>query len=639
MDPRLGVGEPLERLLRSLARALRQARGVDQRADRAPVALRLPGRGVDGRVRGADRVPRHPLGAQLEALDAEPGQPGADPLRVGAGVAAARRAACRRRPRRRSRGRGPGSLAAPGRARDPRRDRARAEAVVDVDDRHARPRTRSASRAARSCRRARRRSRCWSARRSPARPRARRPPRRARRPGRRRRPRSPRAAGPRARARAGAGPRRRRPRARRPACRAARRARAPRAPPARPTSRRRRSSPARAPPARRAPTHASRARSSSSASGATPRSAARAAVVGAGHQHAAGVAVEQRACDRLDLRPASCPRRGSPPARPGAARGGCRRARSRDRETAASGPRRPRPGDVRCRHAATAGHRDARAQVARRAVALRARPRRGRPARALVDGTAGGRSRDARAGQLQRHLPDAAVRDHVGDVWYQTHGARAARAGRASGSSCASTPPRTAPSVWVDDTQVAEHEGGYTPFEADVTEHVRAGRGGPHHRRRQQRADLAVDPAGLSSRSSPTAAAAAATSTTSSTTPACTGRCGCTRTPRAHVSDVTVVTGLDGTTGIVAYRVDVDGGDGTGCASALRDADGAEVAAADGADGRRCASTDVHPWRPGRRLPVRRSTVELLATGGDARRRLPAAGRRPHRRGATARAS
>jgi beta-glucuronidase len=29
--------------------------------------------------------------------------------------------------------------------------------------------------------------------------------------------------------------------------------------------------------------------------------------------------------------------------------------------------------------------------------------------------------------------------------------------------------------VWVGDARVAEHEGGYTPFEADVTEHVRPG--------------------------------------------------------------------------------------------------------------------------------------------------------------------
>ncbi|MGZ8648010.1 MAG: sugar-binding domain-containing protein [Solirubrobacteraceae bacterium] len=29
--------------------------------------------------------------------------------------------------------------------------------------------------------------------------------------------------------------------------------------------------------------------------------------------------------------------------------------------------------------------------------------------------------------------------------------------------------------VWLDDTQVAEHEGGYTPFEADVTDIVEPG--------------------------------------------------------------------------------------------------------------------------------------------------------------------
>ena len=86
VDPRLGVGEPPERLLRSVARPLRQARGVDQRADRAPVALRLPRRRVDRGVRGADRVPAHPLRAQLEPLDAEPGQARADRLRIGAGV-------------------------------------------------------------------------------------------------------------------------------------------------------------------------------------------------------------------------------------------------------------------------------------------------------------------------------------------------------------------------------------------------------------------------------------------------------------------------------------------------------------------------------------------------------------------------
>ena len=86
VDPGLGVREPPERLLRSLARPLRQVGGVDQRADRAPVALRLPRRRADGGVRGADRVPAHLLRAELESLDAQPGQTRADRLRIGAGV-------------------------------------------------------------------------------------------------------------------------------------------------------------------------------------------------------------------------------------------------------------------------------------------------------------------------------------------------------------------------------------------------------------------------------------------------------------------------------------------------------------------------------------------------------------------------
>ncbi len=89
---------------------------------------------------------------------------------------------------------------------------------------------------------------------------------------------------------------------------------------------------------------------------------------------------------------------------------------------------------------------------------------------------------------------DAAVRDHVGDAWYQTaSGSR--RAGRASGSCCASTPRRIGPSPGSAAREVAEHEGGYTPFEADVTDVVELGRREPDHRRRRQRADLAVDPA------------------------------------------------------------------------------------------------------------------------------------------------
>ena len=54
-------------------------------------------------------------------------------------------------------------------------------------------------------------------------------------------------------------------------------------------------------------------------------------------------------------------------------------------------------------------------------------------------------------------------------------------AGTASGSSLHFESATHRATVWVDDTEVVSHEGGYTPFEADVTEHVRAGsrRGSP----------------------------------------------------------------------------------------------------------------------------------------------------------------
>ena len=69
---------------------------------------------------------------------------------------------------------------------------------------------------------------------------------------------------------------------------------------------------------------------------------------------------------------------------------------------------------------------------------------------------------------------DAAVRDHVGDAWYQTGVRVPARwAGERIVLRFDAATHRAV--VWLDDTQVAEHEGGYTPFEADVTDVVEPG--------------------------------------------------------------------------------------------------------------------------------------------------------------------
>jgi beta-glucuronidase len=69
---------------------------------------------------------------------------------------------------------------------------------------------------------------------------------------------------------------------------------------------------------------------------------------------------------------------------------------------------------------------------------------------------------------------DAQVRNHMGDVWYQTLVRVPARwAGeRIVLRFDAATHGAVA---WVDGTRVVEHQGGYTPFEADVTDVVEPG--------------------------------------------------------------------------------------------------------------------------------------------------------------------
>src|SRR3954451_172396 len=184
---------------------------------------------------------------------------------------------------------------------------------------------------------------------------------------------------------------------------------------------------------------------------------------------------------------------------------------------------------------------------------------------------------------------DPAVRDHVGEAWYQTV-VRVPRgwAGQRVVLRFDAATHRAV--VWVDDAEVARHEGGYTPFEADVTEHVRPGE--------EVRVTVVVDNR-LSWRSIPPGIVE-------------NGRqkyfhdffnyAGLHRsvwlhsTPVAHVDDVTVRTGLDGGTGTVDYRVGVQGaGD---VRVVLLDAEGTQVARGTGADGELTVA-DVHPWQPG----------------------------------------
>ncbi len=179
-------------------------------------------------------------------------------------------------------------------------------------------------------------------------------------------------------------------------------------------------------------------------------------------------------------------------------------------------------------------------------------------------------------------VSDTAVRDHVGDAWYQRQvWVPRSWAGDRVMLRFDSATHRAV--VWVDDVQVAQHEGGYTPFEVDITEHVSPGR--------QHRITAVVNneltwqtippglveetPEGKRQRYYHDFFNYAGLHRT----------VWLYRTPRGYVSDVTVVTGLDGTTGAVDYRVQAAGAQATALTVALLDATGTGVATGEGPTG------------------------------------------------------
>ncbi|MFI7708717.1 beta-glucuronidase [Nonomuraea sp. NPDC049480] len=189
---------------------------------------------------------------------------------------------------------------------------------------------------------------------------------------------------------------------------------------------------------------------------------------------------------------------------------------------------------------------------------------------------------------------DSAIRDHVGWVWYQRQ-VRVPRGWAGERVVLRVDAATHQGQVYVDDVLVAEHVGGYTPFEADITEHVRAG----------QEFRLTI---GVNNELTDTTIPPGTITVTAD------GRrrqtylhdfynyAGLARSvwlcsrPAVHVEDITIVTGLDETIGKVEYSIR------TSAPAPVRvralDAAGAEVAAADGANGT-LRIDDVTLWRPG----------------------------------------
>ncbi len=194
-------------------------------------------------------------------------------------------------------------------------------------------------------------------------------------------------------------------------------------------------------------------------------------------------------------------------------------------------------------------------------------------------------------------LVDPAVHDHVGDVWYQRSvfiprgwaGQRVVVRFEAATHRAV---------VWVGDDRVAEHEGGYTPFEADLTALVEPGQ--------EVRLTVVVNNE-LTWQSIPPGIVEVAAD----------GRrrqhyyhdffnyAGLHRsvwlcsTPPTHLADVTVVTDIDAGAGLVRYSAVVEEAGATTVGVVLRDAQGVVVAEGSG-DGSTLRVADPELWQPGR---------------------------------------
>jgi beta-glucuronidase len=190
---------------------------------------------------------------------------------------------------------------------------------------------------------------------------------------------------------------------------------------------------------------------------------------------------------------------------------------------------------------------------------------------------------------------DASIRDYVGEVWYE-RGVRVPE--RWAGERIvlrfdAATHRGTA---WVNGTEVVEHAGGYTPFEADVSEIVALGA--------ENTITVAVDNRLTWETIPPGRVVETPDGPRQSYFHDFFNYAGLHRsvwlytTPRSYVDDVTVVTDLRGSIGTVAYRVATVGEPEGEIHVVLRDAEGAEVVRATGRSGELTVE-DVHPWRPG----------------------------------------
>ena len=189
---------------------------------------------------------------------------------------------------------------------------------------------------------------------------------------------------------------------------------------------------------------------------------------------------------------------------------------------------------------------------------------------------------------------DVAIREHVGWVWYQRK-VRVPRGWNGEQIFVRVDAATHSGVVFVNGNKVAEHVGGYMPFQADITSHATAGS--------EILLTIAVSNV-LTNETVPPGRVVTRDNGVQQQTYLHDfyNYAGLARSvwlysvPAVHVTDVTVVTDFDGTTGSVSYQVELSGS--ADVAVVLKDESGAVVATGNGASGT-LSVPNVKLWQPG----------------------------------------
>ncbi|NMA66895.1 MAG: beta-glucuronidase [Clostridiaceae bacterium] len=190
---------------------------------------------------------------------------------------------------------------------------------------------------------------------------------------------------------------------------------------------------------------------------------------------------------------------------------------------------------------------------------------------------------------------EKSIKNFVGAVWYQTLLKIPAGWGKGRIYLYFESVTHNA-TVWLNDIEVASHKGGYTPFEADITDYVKAG----DMVRITVRADniltfQTIPPGNIVKTRSGKKQSYWHDFFNYSGIHRPVWLC---YTPESYIEDITVTTDYEGNVGIVNYKVVQKSEGKLDVKIMIRDAENKEVATGEGEEGV-INIPDVHLWAPG----------------------------------------